>query len=341
MRSSHPPSQSDNEAPHGAVSKRSRAPLHPDIWKIAASLDARTKVALREALARAGFSRRASDIDALIAACKKVDEVRQGRLRYRVTPMPSLLERLRRQRMNAVRATARKLFRHGAAGGHSMTVNFATTAGDVDYSVTIGRNWDTYAGAYKGWAAKEDHHVLCVPADWRQRVLARGLAVLGGMMTLDAHVLEPVGGIRLFAATWASQGRGYDIHVHGGFIAVLDDEHYHAETAEMARRGVQRKAKLRRTYVENYESTAEAFAARYAQFTDVVTLQDARTTGSCEYGIRSWCERVGLDYEVGEAPLQAVLEAFCRFPQAEVRRAVIHAVRRIRHDQKAGPLSAA
>jgi hypothetical protein len=222
-----------------------------------------------------------------------------------------------------------------------MTVTFAVTAGEVDYCVMMDRNWDTYAGKYKGWAANEDHHRLCVPADWRRRVFARGLAAAGGMMTLDAHALEPAGDISLFAATWASQGRGYDVQLHHGFIAMQDDEHYHAETAEMALRGLRRKAGRRRTYIESYESTVEEFSARYADIAGAVTLQDARSTGSCEYGIRSWCERVGLDYELNEAPLEAVLNAFCRFPQVEVRRAVIHAVRRIRQDQKANPPSVA
>jgi hypothetical protein len=154
------------------------------------------------------------------------------------------------------------------------------------------------------------------------------------MMTLDAHMLESVGDIRIYAATWASQGRGYDVCVTRGFIAVVKGEHYHAETAEQALRGIQRKGNLRRSYVEYYESTVEDFVRRYNRFSGAVTLDDARMTGSCEYGIRSWCERVGLDYELGEAPLQAVLDAFRRFPQVEVRRAVIHAVRRARRSRR-------
>jgi hypothetical protein len=73
-----------------------------------------------------------------------------------------------------------------------MTVTFAVTTGEVNYCVTMDRNWDIYAGKYKGWAANEDHHLLSVPADWRRRVFARGLATAGGMMTLYAHALEPL-----------------------------------------------------------------------------------------------------------------------------------------------------
>ncbi|MFP3565621.1 hypothetical protein [Paraburkholderia sp. SIMBA_030] len=217
-----------------------------------------------------------------------------------------------------------------------MTVTFAVSAAEVAYTVRLDRNWDTYRGAYKGWAANEDHHLLCVPADWRRRVFARGLATAGGMMTLDAHVLEAAGDIRLFAATWASQGRGDNVKVNRGFIAAADGEHYHAETIEMALRGIQRKGKAnaqQRSYPGDYESTVEDFVRRYKRFVGTVTLDDVRMTGSCEYGIRSWSERVGLDYEFGEAPVQAVLDAFHRFPQVEVRRAVIHAVRRARRSR--------
>jgi hypothetical protein len=330
MRSSFPASPLDKEAPNGAVNKRGRNPLRSDIGRIAASLAARTKVAGTQA----GFSRRACDIDELLAACKDIDEVRRRRKWRRGAQSPSIFERLREQRVNAVCATARKLFRRGAAGGHSMTVTFAVTAAEVAYTVRLDRNWDTYKGAYKGWAANEDHHLLCVPADWRCRVLARGLATVGGMMTLDAHVLEPAGDIRLFAATWASQGRGYNVKVSRGFIAAADGEHYHAETVEMALRGIQRKAKAQqRSCAGDYKSTVEDFVRRYKRFAGAVTLDDARMTGSCEYGIRSWCERVGLDYELGEAPLRAVLDAFQRCPQVEVRRAVISAVRRERRSR--------
>jgi len=61
-------------------------------------------------------------------------------------------------------------------------------------------NRDTYAGNFKGWSATEDHHRISVPADWRVRVQRRGLAAVGGMMTLDVHPLVPHGDIELFQA---------------------------------------------------------------------------------------------------------------------------------------------
>ena len=65
-----------------------------------------------------------------------------------------------------------------------------------------------------------------------------------------------------------------------------------------------------------------------------VSVGDAHESGSCDFGIRSWCEAVGLDYESGEAPLAMVLEGFRSRPQEEVRRAVLYAVRRHRAQRK-------
>jgi hypothetical protein len=64
------------------------------------------------------------------------------------------------------------------------------------------------------------------------------------MMTLDA---SPIGGapvgVRLFAATWAAQGRGNSINVVNGFIAVSNRVSYHADTAEGAMSGLWRKVR--------------------------------------------------------------------------------------------------
>lgn len=220
-----------------------------------------------------------------------------------------------------------------------MRIGYALTASKVNYVVSMSSNRDTYRGAFKGWAANEDHHLIHIPRDWLVRVQGRGLAMLGGMLTLDLHPLEAAGEVCVYAATWARQGRGYEVHVDRGFIATLLGEHYHAETAESAIVGVRRKAKIasRRPVAarfEPYEATVEAFEERYKRIHLVVTLADARDTGSCEFGIRSWCESVGLSYEEGNAPLQQVLQGFRTLPQVEVRRAVVHAVRRHRAAQR-------
>lgn len=131
----------------------------------------------------------------------------------------------------------------------------------------MDQNRDTYAGAYKGWAAKEDHHAITVPKDWRLRVERKGLASLSGMMTLDAHPLIPDGDVHVYAATWARQGRSYDVKVERGYIATLGDEHFHAESAQAAIKGVRRKVRAAgapaRPSNSPYALSVDAFIERY------------------------------------------------------------------------------
>ena len=62
----------------------------------------------------------------------------------------------------------------------------------------------------------------------------------------------------------------------------------------------------------------------------VVRVSDARAVGACEYGIRAWCTRVGLDYEAGSATLGAVVQAYEIAPLPEARLTILHALRRSR-----------
>jgi hypothetical protein len=66
----------------------------------------------------------------------------------------------------------------------------------------------------------------------------------------------------------------------------------------------------------------------------MVSLNDARSSGSCEAGILNWCERVGIDPLRSAVPLSEALEAFSRYPLVEVRLAVMQAVRRHRREQR-------
>jgi hypothetical protein len=141
-------------------------------------------------------------------------------------------------------------------------------------------------------------------------------------------------GVELYAATWAAQSRGYNVATHQGFIAVSCGLSFHADTAERALSGIRRKVgaagRPARARVSPLHLAIDDFVKRYQRYNVTVELNDARESGSCEYGIRTWCEAVGLDYEEGEAPLAAILDAFQQRPQVEVRLAVLHAVRRHR-----------
>lgn len=245
------------------------------------------------------------------------------------TPATRLLE----LRKRTVTQYAQQTFRHGASGGTKFTVGFADKTTEVTYTTDLGRNYDLYRGAYKGWGANVDLHQIRVPADWRMRVERKGLALLGGLMTLDALQIEAPTGIELYAAVWAGQGRGYAVNTDRGFIAFTGSDSFHGDTAEGAISGLRRKgrsAPTRAAIIADMKSAVEVFITKYARYDIDVSLDDARKTGSCEYGIHSWCAYVGIDIGRARVPMIELLEGFRRLPQIEVRRAVLGAVKRNR-----------
>ena len=337
--------------------KRGKTPTAVDFLKLAkAAAGFDTKKEARETLQSAGFIFTPRVIDELLSAAEFIATAHKNRVQNTILkrlghvpkacsklsngpapvrlPVGTPVQRLENARIQAVAKVAHELMRHGAAGGHTMRVGFALDASKVKYVVTMDQNRDTYAGAYKGWSASEDHHLIVVPKDWRVRVERKGLASLAGMMTLDAHPLIPDDDVLVYASTWARQSRSYDVKVDHGYIAILGDEHFHADSAQAAIKGVRRKFKSAeapaKTGVSPYALTVDAFVKRYEHQKFSVSVRDAQESGSCDFGIRSWCAVVGLDYEAGEAPLDAILRGFKSRPQEEVRRAVLYAARRDR-----------
>lgn len=250
-------------------------------------------------------------------------------------PQGTPTQRLAYARKAAVTNALKECLRTGAAGGTRITVELVKSAQLVRYKSSTSENRDTYAGAYKGWAATEDHHHVAVPEDWRIRVLGKGLANAGGMLTLDAHQLTSHGEIELFEAIWVRQGRGYSGITHRGVIAQLHDEVFHGENVEAAISGVNRKfnAAGNLRSAQPYNLSIAQFVERYSKYTHEVSITDARDTGACEYGILSWCNTVGIDPADHAVPMGRILEAFQHSPWLEVRRTVVQAVKRHRRQK--------
>lgn len=218
-----------------------------------------TKKHARLVLRHNGFSGSGKLVDALLHRISTIEWERRrratSRIEMRLSTVPqwaihrlrseaplsnsvsTLQHRLERLRKNTVLAVAKSCLRHGAAGGSSFKVRLTKNPAEVGYTVTMDSNRDTYRGYYKGWAAAEDHHVITVPADWRVRVLRRGLATVGGMLTLDLQPLVGHGDIELFQAVWVSQARGFGVSVHRGVMARLGDQVFHAPSLQEASRG--------------------------------------------------------------------------------------------------------
>lgn len=190
-------------------------------------------------------------------------------------------------------------------------------------------DWNVYAKSYKHGPAKCLDNTIIVPATWRTRVEKLGIAILDGMMTLDAQKVEGApAGVQLFAATWASQGRGNSVNVSNGFIATAGGLSYHADCAERALAGLKRKAKNAEWQAKIRNMDIPEIIRRLPDL--VVRLADAKAIGACEYGIRSWCARVGISYEAGEATVSEVWAGYCAVPAPEARAALLHAARRNR-----------
>lgn len=204
--------------------KRGKKPTAVDLLKLASSVTGfETKKAAREALVTTGFVGSPRVVEQLIQTVSKIARAHNNRETRRIetrlghvpkalgqttTPRSPVLlpkgtpaERLQTVRKNSVANAAKSTLRFGAAGGHTMRALYALNESKVNYTVTMRQNRDTFAGAFKGWSANEDHHAIYVPRDWRLRVERRGLAELGGMMTLDAHLMMPDGDVLVYAAT--------------------------------------------------------------------------------------------------------------------------------------------
>lgn len=311
-----------------------------------------TKKALRELLLSKGWRADTDTIENYLGMQRHIwsgrDTRTQRRFRTRFgreparcnhSPAPSRFGRLPRgtpaQRLEAVRkaaikACAQSCFRHGAAGGTSFNVEFADASSQVKYEVIMDSNRNTYGGSFKGWLANEDHHRLCAPADWRKRVESKGIAVLDGMMTLDAHVIRQRDGFAVYAAVWARQSKGYQVITERGYLATGHGLSFHGDSADAATKGLERKLRAagRGAPVPAMNLDVEGFVQRFSKYARVmVSIDDARETGACEFGIRSWCEAVGIEIDLEEVPMRRVLQGFAERPQVEVRRAVLHAVR--------------
>lgn len=284
-----------------------------------------------------GFTSNAEGVDEFLGSLEKMLDARRRRSLRRMPVTRNGAQSTLQVRLDKIRrldatAAAKQCLRHGATGGHSMSVELTTDAAAVDYYVQMSGNRDTYRGSFKGWVANEDHHMICVPVDWRARVLRRGLAVLGGMLTLNAQQLVSHGDVELFQASWAAQGRGYQVNVHHGVIARYKNETFHAEVAQSAIDGVLRKAKRShnnapRTRKCSYELTTEDFVKRYRRFGTLnVRASDAYEVGACVFGVRAWCERVGINLDEETVPLSRLLDGFAQSPLIEARKTILHVV---------------
>lgn len=323
--------------------------------KVVSRVSGDTKKAVKDALQAAGLARNEHNIERVLELKYEFMERRRYRFlaransrlsnpinklawnKQKVAPAVPMKQMLHKIRLNAIEKTAEQCIRYGASGGCYVSITFAKSVTEVEYRIETQSNYNTYRGRYKGWAATEDHHFICVPKDWRHRVQRKGLAILDGMMTLDARLLESPANMEVYAAVWARQGRGFSAITEHGFVAVSGNASFHADSYEKAIHGLSRKLKALKTGLgvkANLELPIENFISKFSRYNCDVGIDDARKSGSCEYGILSWCASTGIDHARCSITIQEALNAFRQLPQIEVRQAVLYAVKRHRREQK-------
>lgn len=142
------------------------------------------------------------------------------------------------------------------------------------------------------WSGTDSAHTFTVKRDWLSRVQRAGLAVVDGLLTLDA--LQVAEG--LWAADWVEQSTGFGLRAERGYIVRNRDGRLQHATSEAAARRLQAPAKPPRG--------AKAVALRAQELlrlpTDhwpsaglsaLVTAQDSLAAGNCAAGTRDWMAR--------------------------------------------------
>lgn len=341
-----------NKTPSSLVANFVIAAAQRPLLKIATKVPIITKVAARAALKAAGLKQTLCDdllkVEAALETLRKEKRRRihdqweaprhQSRGFWSHTPFrkSKLPNTTPLQRLDAIRkfVVRDRLQGHLRIGvNDDITVALTSHPQFVGAVQTAAQDWK-YKGRFKKRPRKFKLWTVTVPADWRIRVERKGLAVVDGLLTLDAAPLES-SGCEVFAATWLVQGRGTAASVERGYISRHGMRTYHAKTIDQAITGLARKSKaLAFTAALNHADLSDLVAQCAGS---LVSIGDAKAIGACSYGIKSWCAAVGLAYDVGpgdelsgSAPIEAVYAAYEREPRAEARAAILHAVRRNR-----------
>jgi hypothetical protein len=154
-----------------------------------------------------------------------------------VQPFPgTLAARLDARVKAAVKAAAKscgyRRSESGWVGGeHRTTVSVGAY---VSASGTSEKVWH----AKKAWSGTNSSHTFTVKRDWLSRVERAGLAVLDGLLTLDAERVDD----GLWKAVWVEQSTGFALRSERGYIALNRAGHLQHAPSEAAARRLQAPA---------------------------------------------------------------------------------------------------
>lgn len=301
--------------------------------KLAASMAGRTLTAAKAHLKAKGIKQTLAS--GLLAEVAKLDALRADKARARRLPAPARAPvrlpkgtpamRLATARISAVNHALGRAIRVGA--NDELDVLLSADPALIGVRQIDCTDRSLYRGKFKGWACNYRKTIVTVPATWRVRVQRRGLEMVDGMMTLDAAPVEATG-CELFAACWIVQGRGNAVEAVRGYIARRDGANYHAATIDQALSGLARKQRTLAFVAHLASADLGAMVSKCGSAR--CSVGDATASGACEYGIKSWCASVGLDFAAGAATLAEVYAAYQREPRLEARATILRVLRRQR-----------
>lgn len=126
------------------------------------------------------------------------------------------------------------------------------------------------------WSGSNSTWQLGVSRSWLRTVAREGIAVVDGLLTLQATQVAP----GVWTANWVVQGRGVALRVERGYLVREGSEIAHGPSEKACRRTLA----TRRGEKLSVELTGEALDV-------VVRVRDSLSAGNCQTGTDSWVAR--------------------------------------------------
>ncbi|MCJ2060589.1 hypothetical protein MKL09_29200 [Methylobacterium sp. J-048] len=145
---------------------------------------------------------------------RRMDRARLAE-RFRTEP---LRHRLAVQRRMAVLEAAQRVMKYGASGGSRWEVG---SGDEPDYHVEVVKDWARVNKGRDTWASNVDHHHITVSRSWLavHKRIGDGTAIVDGRFLLDAKLFLDAGDRKIWEASLARSGRGFQAVVEQVWVS--------------------------------------------------------------------------------------------------------------------------
>lgn len=166
---------------------------------------------------------------------------------------------------------------------------FKLMTGKIGVRTDYNLDWDMYSKSY-GHPGKEFYTCIKIPVLFD--LPPENLRIFDDIVNLKCDFLKRENSISFYNALWIKQGKGFNIEIASGIIAVnwKLNISFHAETLEDAESGLIKKIKK--------ETAPPKKEKVYSEWkpTDYITRKKFhQLTGACMEGIEQFCHRARID----------------------------------------------